>query len=383
MVSYVSGIGFTKVGRHYELSLADLAREAAVRALEQAGVDGVDALVVSNLFADALQGESMLGPLVLEELGFAGAQVLSVGGGEASGLLAVHVARSLVESKMARDVLVVGVEKLSDASSAAHASLLERLVSADYEGIYGVNLAALYALAAAEYMRRFSVSEELLALWPVLMHEHSLNAQHGQLRFKLTVERVLGSEPLSPPLRQFHAHQLGDGAAALLISSESSRAPKEARLAELLYTASAGGPLEYSLRKDPVWFETVAVLTRAMLSAENLEPRKIDLVEVTDSYSIGGPLCVEAMGLSERGRTLRDVAEGRFGFGDRPTLNVAGGVKARGHPYGATGVYQVAEIVSAMHGIYGVKQLSGTEFGVAVAIGGYAAVAAGALLRRT
>jgi len=377
--AYVVGVGMTKVGRLYESSLEDLFFQAALQALESSGSYDVDAVVVANVFAPKLQGQSLLAPVLAEELGLKGVQTFTVEAGGASGIVAVHVAKALIESEEAERALVVGVEKTSDATSSKYASLLSQLLHASWESIHGATLASSFALVASAYMLKHGVSEELLAEWPVFMHENAhANAQHAQFRSRITVEQVLSSSVISYPLRVLHAHQEGDGAAAVVISKRGG----ESKLARITATSVANHLVELALRDELHTFPSARLAARALLKKAKLEPRDLDLVEVCDKYSIAGPITLEELGLADYGKSLAAVKDGRYRAGDKPTVNLAGGVKARGHPVGATGVYQVAEIVSALHGLNGVRGLPQAERCVAICIGGVGSVAAGAVVER-
>uniref|UniRef100_A0A7J3ZKG4 Thiolase family protein n=1 Tax=Fervidicoccus fontis TaxID=683846 RepID=A0A7J3ZKG4_9CREN len=380
MACYISGVGFTKVGRHYNKGLPDLFYEASIEALEESGNYGIDAIVVANSFASRIQMQNMVSVLLAEEIGVSGVQTFTIENGGASGTSALHVARALALSGMAKRVLVVGIEKASDLTSASYNSILSQLINADYEAMQGASLASHFALVARDYLRRYNIGEELLAEWPVFMHENSLNAHHPQFRFKITVEQVMTSDYIAPPLRVLHSHQQGDGAAALVLSLGENE--KEARLARVVATSITSHRMELALRDVTSAFHSVEMLTERLLGKVKLDIASIDIIDVLDKYSIAGPIILEALGAEEPGRSLHAIRDGRFRLGDRPTVNVAGGVKARGHPTGATGLYQVVEVVSSFHGIHSVKQVENANYGLVVSIGGVASTSSGAVLER-
>jgi len=374
---YINGVSMLPIDRHYDKSLVGLAVEAAREALDASGSTHLDALVVASAFPLFLQKQSMVASLIAEEVARGGIQVFNVENGGASGLTAIHLARSLIQSGLASNVLVVGVEKMSDypQSVVNQTGLLQ--VNYEYHGIMGISLAAVYALAADMYLRKYGVSERQLAAWPVAMHENAQEVPHAQFRSKISVENVLSSDYVSKPIRVLHSHAQADGASAVLLSSVKS----EATLASLESTSIVAGRLEMETLEDPLYLEAVRKAVDSVLAQAGLERSMVGLVEVTDLYSIGGPLVLESAGFVERGETLKNVGEGRYRRGDSLAVNLSGGAKARGYVEGATGVYQLAEAVAFTTGYRGYKQHS-AEYSVALAVGGYGAVASCAVIKR-
>ncbi len=374
---YIRAIGLSKVERAYGKGLQEKFYEAVVPIMETTGLSEVDTVIVSNSFASLLQSQNLLAPLLVEDLSLLNVTTLTVENGGAGGLTALHLARSLIKSGESRNVLVVGVEKTTDYNSEYYNAALSQLTNAEFEAIYGANIISQFAIIARAYLERHSVSEELFAEWPVFMHENSLNAKHSQLRFKITVDKVLASDYVSSPLRVLHSPPFGDGAAALLLSGERG----EDSLARIEMTAVLNDTMELSLRGDLATLPSVKRLVER-LQKKTFPPNQADYIDVLDKYSIAGPLMLETMGIADPGRILYEIKEGKFRPGDKPVINHTGGAKARGHPVGATGVYQVAEAVAAMHGLQGVRGLDYVEKAWILGIGGPGTVAAGAIVKR-
>jgi len=376
----IVGVGLSKISRSYEKGLTDLFFEVTSEATKNNVVDNIDALIVSNVFSPLLQSQNILATLLSEELGLRGIQVFTIENGGASGNTAIHLANSMIRSGFAENILVVGVEKLTDYNSNVYNSALTQLTNAEFEGLYGANIISNFALIANEYLKKYNIGEELLAEWPVFMHENSLNAEHSMLRFKVKLERVLSSDIVSYPLRVLHSPPFADGAAAVLITSDES--VREEAYAAIEATTVVNDLVEVSLRNDLTYFYSAKLALEKLLSMSKIQLNEIGIIDVMDKYSIAGPVVLESMGLVDKGRTLYYVRDGRFRLGDKPVINLTGGTKARGHPVGATGVYQIAEIVSSFHSINGVKHVPEAEYGLAIGIGGIGAVASGIILRR-
>ncbi|ABU81560.1 thiolase C-terminal domain-containing protein [Ignicoccus hospitalis] len=314
---YVCSANVVKVDRHYDKSSSALAVEALAPVVEACGEP--DALVVSTYLSRYQESFGNLGALLAEYLGFKG-EVYEVSAGEASGGAAVALAYKLVRSGLKR-VLVVGVDKTNDFQSKKAVKHLQTLLS-PYESFYGLTYAGAHALAASLYMKEFNVSREELAHWAVVMHDNATAVPHAQLRFPVTVEKVLNSNSVAEPLKLLDSHPFSDGAAAVMLTSETSPVALE--------VAAASSKLTLAER-DLTFMESAKA---AMEALGNPEP---EAVEVHDPFSVAGVIALESLGLAPRGKGIKYLLENAH------SVNPSGGLKARGHPVGATGVYQVAE----------------------------------------
>ena len=378
---FITGYGYTNIYRFYEKSLEDLAFEAGSKALSNNDYKNIDALIISNSFSPLLQSQNLLSSLIAEDLGLKNILLFNVENGSAGGLTAVTLASLLIESGRVDNVLVLGAEKLSDYNSDVVNRVLSQLLNNDYEGFYGANLLSQYAIIASEYLREYSLNEEYLAEWPVLMHENSVETKHAQLKFKLNKERIMSSDYISYPLRQLHLPPISDGAAAVLLSSEKGSA-KNARIAELKSSGIVNGPMEISLIDEPLIMQSVLSLSRILRSRVGEKISNPDVIDITDHYCIAGPIILESLGVEERGKTLLKIRDGSYRIGDKVALNVTGGLKARGNPIGATGVYQVAELSGLLKGDEVRRGFSNAEKALAIAVGGIGAIASGAYLEK-
>jgi len=380
---FVTGYGMVKISRWFTDSLEDLAfrsfKNMIARLDEQLQFD---ALIVSNSFGCMTQTQNILSGAIAEDLGISGKPVLSVENGGAGGASAVLLATSLIKAGIANDVLVIGVEKMTDYTSAFVNHALSTLVNSEHEAFHGATPASIFALMTRSYLRKFGFSEDALDEWPVLMHENALDVPHAQLRFRIAKEQVRASEIVSEPLRVLHSPPIGDGAAALLISGENSKIEKDKRLAEIKGVYLSSHLMELSLRENIEEFPALRPVRDMLEKSASTSAKELDIIDVSDDYVVPAPIILEELGISERGRGLKDIQEGRFRPGDKPSVNLTGGTKARGHPYGATGVYQIAELVSLLSdGKVKNSPISG-ERGLAVSMGGAGAVFGAVLLEK-
>ncbi len=379
----MAGVGMTRVGRHYGRGLAELAAEAAARAVEDAGGLEPQALVVANALGEVLQQQANLGPLLAEALGLRFRPALRVEVGQASGAAAVYAAASMVASGAVDSVLVVGVEKMTDYPTAVAVSATSATLNAEYEAYYGVTPAAVAALAMRAYMERYGVSRDEMSEWPVMMHSNAAENPYAQIRKRIRREDVARSQVVADPITMLDTYPVGDGAAAVIVASlEAARRAAADPAVEVASAAMASDTLTYGMREEPDRIPAARLASERAYRAAGVEPGDVDVVELHDEYTVTGVVLLEELGFAERGRAARELAEGRFHPGDRPTANPSGGLKARGHPIGATGVYQVAEVALQLREEFPGVRVRGAEVGLVLSLSAYGAEAVAIVMRR-
>jgi acetyl-CoA acetyltransferase len=364
----ITGVGMVRVGRHFNLGLRELAAKAAFEALEKAGAEKVDAVVVSSALSYRQAGQLDLAGHIAGALGLRGAQVLSVEAGDASGLAAVEAALWLIASHQAGSVLVVGVDKLTDYLSARVYRDLQRLYEAEVQALYDIGHAGVAGLLARLYMKRYGVDRGTLSYWPAMDHAHAKQNPYAMLQFAIDPSSVAGAMPVAEPLTLLDSFPLGDGAAALVVEAGDSA---RGGLARIAYASSAAGYPSFAMSPDPLKLEPVAMLASRLSESVGVAPSDVDVVELGDTFTITGLLTAEALGLAEPGKAAVGAMEGAFTLGgEGPVVNASGGLKARGHPIGATGVYMVAEIALQLAGEFPGLRVEGARRGLAVSVSG-------------
>ncbi len=373
---FVSSVGMVRVERNYPKSVRDLAFEAVLEAVKDRREDTIDYLIVSSALSYLQAPQLDLASYVARELGLHIRSAIAVEAGENSGLTAVEVAVNLIRSHAAERVLVVGVDKMTEYNSNRTYAMLQTLYDTESDAVYNVGHAAPLALLMRLYMEKYNVDRSIMAYWPAIMHSHAKENPYAMLRFAIQPEKVMSAMPIAEPITLLDAYPLGDGAAALLLSSEDSGGDHLARILEVY---SSTGLQSIALRDDPLTIESVAEIVRI----SNIRPEDIDVAEIHDSFTIMGLLLLEELGFAPRGKAAELVAEGRFTKGgEGPLVNPSGGLKARGHPIGATGVYMVAEVALQLAGLFpGVKVEDGKR-GIALGINAHGSSARLALLER-
>ncbi len=379
---YVVGVGMTKVSRNFSKSLRELFAEAALKAIDDCGGVVPEALVIGNMLSSSLQEQDDLGALLADNIGLRGIGAVKVEAACGSGGYAVAMGYSLVASGLYDVILVGGVEKMTDYPTADVTRALAQAADAEYELFYGVSFPALNALLMRLYMERYGVKREDMALWPVLMHENGYYNPYAQLRFKTTVEDVLKSPVVADPIRLFDASPIGDGAAAVVLASEDVAKRLTDTPIEIAGVGLATDSVDLATREDLLSAPSVRLAAEKAYKMAKISPKDVDVAEIHDAFSINALLVAEELGFAEKGSAWKMLKEGRFRPGDKPTLNPSGGLKSRGHPVGATGVYQVAEVAMQLRGDFPGIKVSGAEIGLAQNMGGVAVSTSVIILRR-
>ena len=358
---YVTGVGAVPIGRHWEKGVRELAVKAARQAASMAGSDDYDYLIVASSLSYLQSPQLDLASYVAAELGLGVSKTLTVEAGESSGLAALEVAYSLIASHSAERVLIVGVDKMTEYSSGPTYGMLQALYDTEAEGFYKIGHAAIAGLLMRIYMERYGVDRQTMAYWPALMHAHAKMNKHAMLRFAIDPAKVPGAMPVADPITLLDSYPLGDGAAAIVLSAEDDGRA----LARVRSVASARGLPSVALRDDPLLIDSLASLAAEL----DVPPGDFDFIEIHDDFTITALLILETLGLAGKGEAARAVAEGKFGVdGDMPLANPSGGLKARGHPIGATDVYKLVEASMILSGRWeGVKR-GGEKRGLIVSL---------------
>ncbi len=378
----IVGVGCTKVDEHWRVSMRDLFTEAALKALDGAGLDRVDALYVGNMFSDYAQNQGHLGAMMADSIGMPGIPAVKVEAACASGGVAVHEGFKAVASGLVDYVLVGGVEKMTDIQTPEVTTALMMAENREYTGFTGITFVGLNALISRLYMETYEAKPEEVAAISVNDHKHAATNPYAQYQFPITIETVMKSSYIADPLHLFECCGIGDGAASLVLcplekAQELSDSPVE-------IVASAAATQVHSLyeRDDLLRFGATEAAAKEAYGRSGLKPDDIDVLEVHDAFSIVGVLAIEALGIAKRGEGARFVAEGNTALGGKIPTNTFGGLKARGHPIGGTGVYQIVELTWQLRGDAGKNQVPDARCGLAQNVGGVDSTSAVHILRR-
>lgn len=368
----ILGIGMNrKWGELWQMSLRDIFVDAALAALDDAGVDHVDSIYVGNMSGGLFVEQEHLGSLVADYLGMTPVAATRVESACASGGAAVRQGFIEVASGLSDLVLVGGVEKMTDvgADEATHA--LATAADMEYEAYHGITFPGLYALMARVHMERYGTTREQLAHVSVKNHRHGAKNPEAQYGFEISVDDVLNSVMVADPLRILDCSPITDGAAAVVLCPlEAARKISKQPVVKVLASAQASGTIALHARADLAWLESTAVAAEKAYKMAGRTPQDIHVAEVHDCFSIAEILVIEALSLVDRGKGGEAAQSGLTALGGRIPVNTSGGLKSKGHPVGATGVAQVVEITRQLRGSAGARQVSGARTGLSQNMGG-------------
>lgn len=386
---YIVGVGMTKIGRFFERGGRELFAEAILKAIDDAGGLKPKALVVGNMTSSILMEQDSLAALLADHSGLRGIPAFKVEAACGSGGAAFYAGYSLIRSGLADVVAVGGLEKLTENLTSAVTKALAQAADAEYELFYGISFTGLNAMVARLYMSKFNYSREDFAYWPLRMHEYASYNPYAQLPKRTTLEAILKSPVVADPLHLYDCSPIGDGAAAVILVRGEDKAREVAKamgrdvLVEVAGVALATDSVDLGSRNNLLALESTIKASREAYRMAGVKAKDIDYVEVHDAFSITGYLALEDMGFAPKGEAPKLWKEGRFGKGDKPEVNFSGGLKARGHPVGATGVYQIVEATMQLRGDFPGYKASDPEIAATQNIGGVGTFTSITILKRT
>ncbi len=375
----ILGIGQTKVDEHWDKSLREIGGEAAFLAMQDAGVEKVDALYVGNMLSPTISGQNQLGAFLADWIGLWKQEAVKVEVACGSGAAAFRSALMAVASGDVESALVVGVEKMTDKAGRDVTAALATAADADYEVEQGVSFVGLNALVMRRYMHEFGWKHEDFAPFSINAHANAMHNPYARLRENVSVERFARSPMVAAPIHLLDASPVGDGAAAAILVP----AEKVTRKSRILVAASAAATDSIAVhsRRDPLFLQAAYLSSKKAYAMAGITPDDIDLFELHDAFTIMAALSLEASGFAERGQGVRLGLENAITPQGRLPVCTRGGLKARGHPVGATGMYQIVEIVQQLRGECGETQVDGAQIGMAQNIGGSGATVITHILR--
>ena len=366
----IIGVGMTKWGELWDKSLRTIFTETALLALADAGVDKIDSMVVGCMSSGLFTGQEHLASLLADALGRTPVPAARVESACSSGGLALRQGFMEVASGMSDIVLVGGVEKMTDVTGCEATYALGTAADQEYEGYHGLTFPGLYAMMAVDHMHRHGTTREQLALVAVKNHDNGSRNPLAQFPFKITVEGVLSSVLVADPLRILDCSPITDGAAAVVLCPADMARKMKKPAVRIAGSGQATDTIALSSRRDLSWLESTHLAAAKALAMAGRKVQDIHLFEVHDCFTIAEIMVTEALGLVEKGRGGQAVEEGLTARGGRFPVNPSGGLKAKGHPVGATGVAQAVEIVKQLRGEAGDRQIKGARLGLAQNMGG-------------
>ena len=361
----VLGTGITKFGELWDQSLESLAEEASLEAIHDSRItiNDIEAVYVGNMIYGKTANQDQLGALIASKLGLKGGS-LRVEGACASGGLAVHLACQSIQAGTYKNVLVVGVEKMTDVGTSEITSALMGAGS-EMERKAGLTFPGLYALMAKTHMEKYGTTKKHLAEVSVKNHFHASMNDKAQFPFEITLEKALKSPEICSPLTLFDASPITDGAAAVVLSSEN-----DGKGVYITGSAVATDTVDLSDRKSLTEIPATKEASQKALKMAGVDIKDIDIAEVHDCFTIAEILAMEDLGFCKKGEGGDFIKKGYTRLGGKMPVNTSGGLKACGHPVGATGVKQIVEIATQLLGKAGKRQAKDVKIGLTQNVGG-------------
>jgi acetyl-CoA C-acetyltransferase len=362
----------TSFGELWETPLRSLWAEAALAALDDAGVDSVDLITIGCMSSGLFTGQEHLASLLADELGMAGVPAARVESACASGGLAVRAGFAEVAAGLADTVLVTGVEKMTDVDGADATYALGTAADSEWEGFHGVTFPGLYAMLALIHMQKYGTTREQLAQVAVKNHANGLLNPNAQYHLKVGVDDVLASTMVADPLRLLDCSPVTDGAAAVVLTTveRARELAGDRSVVSVIGSGMATDTVTLANRAELAELNAVRVAGERAYAMADKKPEDIHLVEVHDCFTIAEIMATEALGFFDPGFGGPAVESGQTGLQGKIPVNTSGGLKSKGHPVGATGVAQVVEITEQLRGEAGQRQVEGARTGMAQNMGG-------------
>jgi acetyl-CoA C-acetyltransferase len=377
----IIGIGQTSVNEHWDKSLRELAGEAIFSTLNDAQCDSFETLFIGNMLSGLLSKQENIGGLISDWIGLPGIEAQKVEAACGSGAAAFRAGLIAVSSEEVDSALVVGVEKMTESLPIETTEALATAADADYESAQGLSFVAINALVMQLYLHTYGWKHIDFAPFSINAHANAMYNPFARLHEKITQKDYIDARMIAAPINLLDASPIGDGAAAALLVPANSISGHNKRIVKVIGSASATDSIAIHSRKDPLWLSAAEISVRKAYNQANVGPEDIDFFELHDAFSIMSVLSLEACGFAERGKGPRLGLEGQIGVNGKIPITTRGGLKARGHPVGATGMYQIVEAVQQLRGEAGPTQVEGACIGMAQNIGGSGATIITHILR--
>jgi len=370
----VIGIGITKFGELWEKSFRQLTAEAGSKAILDAGIEGkeIDALYVGTMSAGRFVGQEHVGALVADASGFAFDHIpaIRVESACASGGVAVRQGYFSIASGMNDIVVVGGIEKMNDVGGTAATGTLVTAADQEWEAFFGATFPGIYAMMATRHMHEYGTTKEQLAQVAVKNHANGALNPYAQFRREIPIETVMNATTVAYPLGLLDCSPVSDGAASIILCAAEKAKEYTDRPIKIIGSGQASDTLALHARRDICTLDATVHAAKMAYKQANVTPKDIDLAEVHDCFTIAEICAIEDLGFVKKGEGGKAIDNKITTLDGSLPVNTSGGLKAKGHPVGATGVAQIIEIVHQLKGKAEKRQVSDAQIGLAHNVGG-------------
>ena len=365
-------IGQIPVSDHWDKSLLEIAGEPVLQIFEKTGLNNVDSVFFGNMLSGAVNNQLHLGSYLGDWLGARHTEGIHVETACSSGASAFRQALMAVASGDVDTAIAVGAEKMTDSPAEEITAELATAADSEYERDMGVSFTALNAMLMRRYMSEYGWNRENFANFSINAHANAVYNPNARFRKAISKETYLRAEMVSDPVSVMDAPPVVDGAAAVLIVPWD-HVRGQLGVVRILGSGAAADTAALHARKDLLWLNAVERSAKQAYAQAGLTPEDIDLFEAHDAFTIISAMSLECSGFAERGRGPQLAEENEITPKGRIPISTRGGLKARGHPVGATGLYQIVEAVQQLQGICGEGQVEGAKIAMTQNIGGLGA----------
>ena len=370
----IIGVGVTKFGELWNKSFRDIGIEAGLKAIADAGLSGseIDGMFIGNMAAGRFISQKHIDALIADYSGLASNHIpaVRVEAGDASGGVAFRQGVMAVASGMHNIAVVAGAEKMTDMDDAGVNLICDQTADAEWESSMGLTFASLHAMIAQRMIHDGMATREEIASFSVNSHAHGALNPNAQFRKAIPIETVLKSGPVATPLGLFDCAPISDGAAAVVICPLEDAKKYTDSYVKVSAVCQASDTLALFQRNDITSYEATRVAAQNAYRIAGITAKDISVAEVHDNFTVSGIMALQDLGFFERGKAGKAVLDGECRIGGKIAINTSGGLKARGHPIGATGVAQIVEIAEQLRGSADQRQVANAKYGLAQSVGG-------------
>jgi len=378
----IIGVGQVAAGEHWDRSLRVLGSQAVLLAMKDARVERPEALYVGNMLSGQLLRQENVGALIADYAGLRGIEAIKIEAACASGAAAVHMGYLAVASGLCDVVVAAGVEKMTDAPSGETTEALAAAADALYEAEHGLSFVGINALLMKRYMHEYGYERKDFAEFSVNAHRNAVHNPYAMFRRVITPEHYLSGKMIADPIGLYDSSPIADGAAAVVLAPLGMARSLGVETVEVVGSAVRTDSVALHDRRDILTLNAARMSSQRAYAQAGVGPQDVDLFELHDAFTIMSALSLEANGFAKRGEGVRLAMENEIGLQGRIPISTMGGLKARGHPVGASGVYQIVEAVEQLREQAGENQIEGCDLAMAQSIGGSGATVVTHILRR-
>ena len=382
----IIGIGITKFGELWDKSLRQLGLETGLAAISDAGIKSkdIDALYIGNMAAGSTLQQEHVSALMADYCGLTSQNVPAtrVEAASASGGLAIRQAYMAIAGGFIDIAVVGGAEKMTDVSDSESSYTVSMGSDEQWESKAGATFASLHAMMTQSHMQQYGTTREEMSAVSAKNHYHASMNPMAQFPFEINAEAVSNSGLVSSPLRMLDCAPNSDGAAAIVLCATEKAKKYGKKSIKIIGSGQASDTLSLHHRQHLNQMPAIKVAAKRAFKSCGKKVSDIDLIEVHDNFTISEIIALEEIGIFRRGKAAAKILEGETKLGGKIPTNTSGGLKARGHAPGATGIAQVVEVVQQLRGEAGDRQVKDAKIGMVENHGGTAATAVIHILER-